>query len=303
MRKKEVSVFYFYALHVAVVSSIAVILFASYLAFPRTWSKLFSLEENPITLAHRGASGYAPEHTMPAFELGIYMGADFLEIDVQNTKDGHLIAFHDETVERTTNGRGKVRNMTLAEIKALDAGSWFNEKYPMLGREKYVGLEVVTLAEIFSTFGKTTNYMLDIKGSSVFPGMEEQLLALVEEYDLENHVAMQSFSSESLQKVHQLNSEIPLYQLMWYNYPAFISADTLNRIKQYAVGVSPNFNMIGSEYINKVKGAGLQVVPYTVNYQVNMDKAYILGVNGIYTDFPDRFLEVIRHDELEDMKW
>jgi len=87
-------------------------------------------DNKTLNVAHRGASGYAPEHTLLSYELGESMKGDYIEIDLQMTKDGELIAMHDETLDRTTNGTGLVKDYTLEEIKQLDAGSWFNEKYP-----------------------------------------------------------------------------------------------------------------------------------------------------------------------------
>jgi len=93
-------------------------------------------------VSHRGASGYAPEHTITSYQMGEKMHGDYIEIDLQMTKDGQLIAMHDEKVDRTTDGTGSVKEYTLNEIKELDAGSWFNEKYPESAKGEYVGLQV-----------------------------------------------------------------------------------------------------------------------------------------------------------------
>lgn len=113
-----------------------------------------------LDIAHRGASGYAPEHTLTSYKMGDRMHGDYIEIDLQMTKDGKLIAMHDETVDRTTDGTGKVKDFTLEQIKQLDAGSWFNEKYPQYANPRYEGLQVPTLEEIFKTFKKIKNITL-----------------------------------------------------------------------------------------------------------------------------------------------
>lgn len=87
-----------------------------------------------LNISHRGASGHAPEHTISAYQLGEEMKGDYIEIDLQMTRDGTLIALHDTTVNRTTNGEGAVRDLTIEQIKELDAGSWFNERYPDLAK-------------------------------------------------------------------------------------------------------------------------------------------------------------------------
>src|SRR5699024_5441969 len=101
-----------------------------------------------VVIAHRGASGYEPEHTMSAYELAIEQGADYIEQDLQLTKDGHLICMHDTTVDRTTNGTGNVSDLTLAQIKQLDAGN---------------GQQVPTLDEVITRFGDSTKYYIETK--------------------------------------------------------------------------------------------------------------------------------------------
>ncbi|UQZ36865.1 glycerophosphodiester phosphodiesterase [Paenibacillus sp. PK3_47] len=246
------------------------------------------------TVAHRGASGYAPENTMPAFELAIEMNADSIELDIHLTKDGVPVVIHDETVNRTTNGKGYIKNLTLEQIKQLDAGSWFNEAYPMFARESYEGLAIPTLDEVFDTFGKDTNYIVEIKEPAPNSNIEVLLNEAVEKYGLEHEVAVHSFSASSLRKLHSINPEITLYQLVWNDYAASrVSEAYLRSVKTYAAGISPNFQGINAAYVAQVKNFGLKLMPYTVNYQVNMDKAYMWGVDGVYTNFPDRFLEVI----------
>lgn len=113
------------------------------------------------------------------------MHADYLELDLQMTKDGHLVAMHDDKVNRTTNGTGRVDHYTLAELKQLDAGSWFNQKYPKYQNPQYVGQQVPTLDEIFSRYGTSVNYYIETKSPDVYPGMEEQLLRQLHQYGLD----------------------------------------------------------------------------------------------------------------------
>lgn len=247
------------------------------------------------TIAHRGASGYAPENTMPAFELAIEMKADYIELDVHLTKDQVPVVIHDETVNRTTNGKGYVKNMTLEQIERLDAGTWFNTAYPMFARDKYAGVSIPTLEQVFDTFGKSISYIIEIKESNSTGNIETLINEFIAKYDLEHEVAIHSFSAASLRKFHQINPDIPLYQLVWNNYAASrVSESYLADVKSYAVGISPNFQGISAAYVAQVKNSGLKVMPYTVNYQLNMDKAYLWGVDGVYTNYPDRFLEVIK---------
>ena len=259
-----------------------------------------SPETKLLNVAHRGASGHAPEHTIAAYELGEEMKGDYIEIDLQMTKDGHLIAMHDETVNRTTNGSGLVKDKTLADIKELDAGSWFNERYPEYAKEEYEGLQVPTLEEVFERFGRGADYYIETKSPDVYPGMEEKLLELLEEYKLtgvngrSSHVIIQSFSQESLLKIHEMNSQIPLVQLKSYRTPASITDEEIKSIKEYAVGVGPNFARIDQAYVEKVRENGLHIHPYTINEKEDMRKALEWGVTGVFTNFPDRFNEVLK---------
>ncbi|MBT2645149.1 glycerophosphodiester phosphodiesterase [Bacillus sp. ISL-34] len=256
-------------------------------------------EKKIVNIAHRGASGYAPEHTIPAYQLGEQMKGDYIEIDLQMTKDGRLIAMHDEKVDRTTNGTGLVKDLTLAEIKKLDAGTWFNEKNPQLAKEVYEGLTVPTLEEVFKKFGKQANYYIETKSPEVYPGMEEELLQVLEEYKMVDskgrtkNVLIQSFSKESLMKVHDMNPKLPLVQLFSYKNQATISDEELESIKEYAIGVGPNFNKVDGQYVKMVREHDLQFHPYTVNERADMKKALEWGATGLFTNYPDVFNEVL----------
>ncbi|RXI96763.1 glycerophosphodiester phosphodiesterase [Anaerobacillus alkaliphilus] len=257
-------------------------------------------DQKIINVAHRGASGHAPEHTLLAYELGLEMKADYIEIDLQMTKDGVLIAMHDTTVNRTTNGTGSVSNMTLAEIKQLDAGSWFNTRNPEKAKDEFIGLEVPTLEEVFEKFGRSTNYYIETKSPNLYPGMETELLRLMDEYNLtgvnarSSKVIIQSFFTDSLILIHEMNPNVPLVQLLSRPTLGEGAAAELAFIKEYAIGVGPSFARINEEYVQQVRAEGLQIHPYTVNTEENMRRALEWGVNGVFTDYPDVFREVIK---------
>ncbi|XXM70666.1 glycerophosphodiester phosphodiesterase [Lysinibacillus sphaericus] len=263
------------------------------------------LNDNQIlNISHRGASGYAPEHTLPSYELGDQMGGDYIELDLQMTKDGELIAMHDETLDRTTNGSGQVKDHTLEEIKSLDAGSWFNEAYPEKAKEEYNGLQVQTLQEVIEHFGKNKNYYIETKSPDVYPGMEEKLLEILDEYNLtrqngpSSRVIIQSFSEESLHKVHNLNDDIPLVQLLDYKGTAEITDEELDHYSEYAEGLGMSYTKINEEYVQKVREHDLLIHPYTVNNKEDMKKLLDWGVTGMFTNYPDVLEEAMKEMKL-----
>jgi glycerophosphoryl diester phosphodiesterase len=160
-------------------------------------------------IAHRGGSKGAPENTLAAFRNGIVQGLDWLEFDVQMTKDGVLVVIHDETVDRTTNGTGAVRDLTLEQIRALDAGQ--GEKVPTFE-------EVVELAK---TSG--VKIMPETKSAHLYPGLEEKMLKTLEQANYLDQTIFQSFEADSLDKLHRLNPQsklCALYGLWKFNVSA-----------------------------------------------------------------------------------
>src|SRR3954471_6678564 len=165
-----------------------------------------------LIIAHRGASGLAPEHTFASYDLALKLGADYIEQDLQMTSDGVLVVMHDEQLDRTTDCTGVVKTKTLAEVKQCDAGSWFGPEF--------AGQRVPTLDEVFARYGARANFYIETKSPEIYPGMEEALLALLDKYKLRAPAAsrwkvlIQSFSPESLLKIHDLDPALPLVQLL-----------------------------------------------------------------------------------------
>ncbi|XKE73717.1 glycerophosphodiester phosphodiesterase [Cytobacillus firmus] len=246
-----------------------------------------------VNVSHRGASAYAPEHTIAAYDMGEKMHGDYIELDLQMTKDGHLIAMHDVTLDRTTDGTGSVKDYTLNEIKQLDAGSWFNEKYPYASKAEYEGLKVPTLEEVFKKFGKNNSYYIETKSPDVYPGMEKELLRLVEKYKInKDKLLVQSFSPQSLKVMNELDPTIKLVQLISYKANAEITNEEIMEIKQYAMGIGPNHTYLNEEYVQKVVNSGLELHPYTVNDKERMKQLINWGVTGMFTNHPDLLHDV-----------
>lgn len=269
-------------------------------------------EDAPVlNIGHRGASGYAPEHTIPAYDLALKMGADYIEQDLQLTRDGVLVALHDETLDRTARPTaesapgdctGLVREKTLAQIKTCDVGTWFNETYPQYAQPEYVGLRIPTLEEVFQRYGKSVNYYIETKSPESAPGMEEELLRLMDEYGLTERaeekwqVLIQSFSPLSLQKIHALNPSLPLIQLFSGSETSATIQARLDATRTYAVGIGPSKNDVDAALVEAAHARCLDIHPYTVNETPEMEKLIALGVDGMFTNFPDRLETVLGKD-------
>lgn len=266
-------------------------------------------------IAHRGASGSAPEATRPAFEKAVAAGADYLEMDIQMSRDGHLVAIHDTNLDRTTDGGGPVGAHTLAELKALDAGSWFNRAHPGQADPAYVGVRLLTLDEIIEAFGPERRYYIETKSPELYPGVEEKLIETLTAHGLiqRKNVVLQSFSADSLKKLHALDQDVPLIQLLWYGRtadgemveesgttPPLSSAGLADfrGIARYASGVGPNVGdggqrVVDASFVRRAHRAGLLVHVYTVDDTETMNELIDAGVDGIFTNFPARLDRVL----------
>ncbi|MBM6506888.1 MULTISPECIES: glycerophosphodiester phosphodiesterase [Staphylococcus] len=263
------------------------------------WQKNLTGEAH-TTIAHRGASGYAPEHTFNSYDKSHReLGASYIEIDLQRTKDGHLVAMHDETVDRTTNGHGRVEDYTLDELKKLDAGSWFNKQHPNLAKSEYKNAKVPTLDEILSRYGKNANYYIETKSPDVYPGMENQLIQSLNKHGMltnqslkNGHVIVQSFSEPSLQKMKQLSPNIPLIRLLDKGELTSQTESDLKRIKSYAIGVGPEYTDLNENNTKHLKDLGFLIHPFTVNNETDMQRLNDYGVDGVFTNYADKYKNI-----------
>ncbi|MEH7076538.1 glycerophosphodiester phosphodiesterase [Neobacillus drentensis] len=243
-------------------------------------------EKNFQVIAHRGDSGNAPEHTMVSYELARRLGADYIEIDLGMTKDGQLIAIHDSTVDRTTDGNGRVNSLTLSQIKELDTGSWFNQQFPNKANPQYIGLKIPTLEEIIDHYKDTINYYIEVKRPEDNPGMADELLQVLNSRHLiENNiprgkVIIQSSDAESLKYIHSQYPNLPLIQLGSYT-----NRMDLPEISKYAIGVGPELTTVNKTFIEKAHSNGLIVHCWTVNNQADMEKMIDWGADGIFTNY------------------
>jgi glycerophosphoryl diester phosphodiesterase len=280
----------------------------------------------PLLVAHRGASGYAPEHTLAAYELAIEQGADIIEPDLQITSDGRLIALHDLTLERTTNvrelfpdrfreeaeGGETVRrwyanDFTLEEIRRLDAGSWFDARF--------TGARVPTLEEVIGVARGRAGLFPETKSPEVYGergfDMERLLMDELRAHGLERRgadpatpVYLQSFSPESLHILrHELGVDLHLTFLISGGAGAleWLTPEGLTRVRGFADGIGPSKSILleRPDVVASAHEAGLTVIPYTFRADdpglfptPAAEMAHFLfelGVDGLFTNEPDLF--------------
>jgi glycerophosphoryl diester phosphodiesterase len=243
-----------------------------------------------VSIAHRGASGHAPEHTFAAYDLAMEMDCDYLEQDLQLTRDGVLVCLHDDTLDRTVRGAaGRVDALDLAELEALDAGSWFS---PEFATER-----VPTLDAVFARYGHEANYYIETKAPDTADRMEERLLALMAEHGLiepareRRQVLIQSFSQASLLKLRAADPDLPLIQLLGRSNEALF--DRLDEVASYAVGIGPHKGRIDAGLLGRAHDLGLDVHPFTINESDELAGFVAQGIDGAFCNYPDRFAEVV----------
>ena len=176
-----------------------------------------------LIIAHRGASAYAPAHTIASYDLAVKWEQTYIEIDLHRTVDGKLVALHDPFV-LYEGGQMLVSNSTFDELNRFSPGKEFNKKYPVNAQLDFENLRIPDIEQILSHFDGTANFYIEIKSPISYPGIEEELLEILRKYDLLNNkseipkVIIQSFDENSLKRIFELDSSIPLVQL--YSFPA-----------------------------------------------------------------------------------
>ena len=237
------------------------------------------------TIAHRGASGHAPENTMASFRRAVELGARFIETDLQITRDARIVAIHDSTLDRTTTGTGQVHLLTLEQIRALDAGAWFGDH----GSGSFSGERVPTLREILD-FAKEHDviFYLEIKSGPAW-GIEHAVIGALRDQNASARVVILSFDPSTLDSIHRLDSTMMTGFLC--EHP---SNDLVERtVRVGARQLVARGDLITPEVAEKAHSAGLQLVAWTINEEEQMRRLIATGVDGIITDYPDRLLSVL----------
>ncbi|GGW93743.1 glycerophosphodiester phosphodiesterase [Streptomyces chryseus] len=250
--------------------------------------------DGPAVIAHRGASAYAPENTLAAIDLADRMGFDWVENDVQRTKDGELVVVHDDSLARTTDaeqrfpGRSpwKIKDFTAAEIATLDAGSWFGPKF--------AGARVPTLRQYVNRVERNhQKLLLEIKKPELYPGIEKDTLRVLRRagwlslHHVKHRLVIQSFGADSVKAVHEQRPDITT---------GFLGAPAVADLPKYARftdQINPPHTSLAGAYtaaVHRLKGAHgrqLKVNTWTVNTAADAARVDDFGVDGIITNHPD----------------
>jgi glycerophosphoryl diester phosphodiesterase len=247
--------------------------------------------------AHRGGAGLAPENTLAAFRKGLELGVDALEMDLHVSRDGELIVIHDETLDRTTDGRGHIADFTLEELKRRDAGAKFSPAFR--------GERIPTLREVIALVKASGDARirldLEIKFGEGQEGkpedFEERVLEVLRQSGFVERVNVISFHHPSLVKMKALEPKIRTGLLAGGRQPP---GDPVALLRRYRADYySPGFRLVTSEAVAALHRAGIPIVPWTVNEEGEMRRLMALGIgafpgDGIATDFPDRLVSLLR---------
>lgn len=235
-------------------------------------------ENRVLIYGHRGASAYAPMNTIPAFELAAKQGADAVELDVHLTKDGELVVFHDFIVDETSNGKGAIVEMSLAELKSLDAGTWFSPNF--------AGTAIPTLDEVFEAIGKKLFVNVEIKSlSPTGDGTEEAVAACIERHAMQKRVIVSSFNPKVIKRFRPLIPDVPLGYLLSPEMMAGSTQVVVNPHNYEAIHL--HYDMITESQMAWAKEHGHIVNVWTVNEPAHARQLAMQGVHGIMTDNPD----------------
>lgn len=232
----------------------------------------------PAIFAHRGASAHAPENTMAAFNLAVKQHADGIELDAKLSADGYVVVFHDQSIERTTTGTGRVKDLPFKALLEMDAGSYFDIEFK--------GEPIPSLEEALDTLGgqifiniELTNY------TSLFDQLPEKVAELVLRLDLAKSVMISSFNPIALRRIKRLLPEVPIGLLARSHKQGALARKLGKYIVPYQI-LEPAWIDATPELIKQVHLAGRKIFVYTVNQVQAMHEMYLLGVDGIYTDDP-----------------
>ena len=251
---------------------------------PATIEEFYDASARTRVIAHRGFSGAAPENTLAAIRAAIGVGADMTEIDVTLSSDNRVVVIHDETLDRTTNGSGEVAEFSRAELRELDAGSWFGPSF--------AGERIPTLDEVLTAVEGRILLNVEIKSEAVARGVVARVAAAIREHGMVEQVVVSSFSPEALQQMHETAPEIRTAVL--YNTKFHQGQDAVEIVSDLGASV---FNIkrqrLTRKMLRRCRENDVPVGLYTVNKPRRLRRLVKKGIDAIFTDHPDRLIEIL----------
>ncbi len=238
-----------------------------------------------MVFGHRGACALAPENTIPSFELAIEQGADAIELDVKLTADNQAVVIHDDSVDRTTDGKGIVNQLSLSEIKKLDAGNLFNQKF--------TGVQIPTLDEVFEHLGK--RILIDVELTNYFSTTDDLIpivAEIVKSHQMQTQVFFSSFLPQNLDQIRQLLPHTPAALLCQGGSQGMLarSEKYLNTSPEL---IHPKMSDVNQQLVKIEHDRRRRINVYTVNKDADILRMKELGVDGIFTDDPLNALKVL----------
>ncbi len=241
-----------------------------------------------LPIAHRGASAYAPENTLSAILKAIELKSKYIEVDVHMSKDGEIVVIHDQTVDRTSSGSGRVYEKSLRGLKELDFGSWFGPDFK--------GEKIPTLREVLAVIPQGYTLIIELKDEGeIYNNIKKKIIKQVKEYNLENQVILKSFSFKILNTFEALAPEIErLYCTFGGN--SWITLDNFLRFKSIFEGSQFSYLQVhkfflGTSLIKQSHQRGIKIIVWDVHDQDTIDKFKSLGVDFIESNNPDLVFE------------
>ena len=243
-------------------------------------------EGEPLVFGHRGARAYAPMNTLPAFELAAEQGAHGIELDVHRSRDGFPVILHDFEIDATTDGSGRIVEKTLAELKALDAGSWYDTRF--------AGVRIPTLDEVFEAVGRRLFVNVEIKSiSEQTDGVEQVVADCIHRHGMEQRVIVSSFNPLALMRFRQIMPDVPTGFLYAVADDLLVRAAMNDSAFTYEA-FHPYYQDIDEQVVAEHKQHGRILNTWTVNDPQRAVDLVALGVSGIITDNPDTILAALK---------
>lgn len=231
---------------------------------------------SPIIYAHRGASIYAPENTISAFELAVRQGADAIEFDAKLSSDGQVVIFHDQTLERTTGVQGRVGATSFEDLRRLDAGSHFDVAFR--------GERIPTLDDVFEAVGSQIFMNVELTNyASLFDSLPEKVAETVKRHNLTERVMFSSFSPVALLRARRQLPQVPIGLLCWWGRNGAIPRSPLGYLLRYQ-SLNPYLEDTNPALVQRIHRRGCKVFVYTVNKAEDLRRMFQIGVDGVFTD-------------------